>query len=91
MGRTPRELGAALTSAEMTEFLALDLVEPFGQKRTDDGFRLLACLLYNSNRGKDQPALMPSDFLGVWEPVAPKDPELQMREVEAFLERRVED
>lgn len=45
--------------------MAYDLLEPFGQRRADDGTRLLATLLFNPNRGDGQP-LAPNDFLKVW-------------------------
>lgn len=91
MGRTPRELGRALTSAELTELIAFGLIEPYGTERLVDGQRLIASLIYNSNRGTDQKPLMPQDFLKAWEPQAEASEEEQMQALEALLERRVEE
>lgn len=91
MGRTPRELGEALTSAELTELIAFGLIEPYGQARNDDGHRLLASLIYNSNRGSDQKPLMPQDFLKAWEPQAEVSGDEQLQALETFLERALEE
>lgn len=89
MGRTPRELGAALTSAELTELMAFDLIEPYGTERTMDGFRLLACLKYNSTIGPDQKPLMPADFLKVYEPPVERDEEAEAAALFRHFEKRV--
>jgi hypothetical protein len=47
--------------------MAFDAIEPFGQRRTDDGFRLIAALLFNANKDTTTTAMMPGDFLKVWE------------------------
>ncbi len=53
--------------AELTEWQAYDLLEPFGGPRADDRARLIAALIYNANRPEQADALGTSDFLKVWE------------------------
>mgnify|MGYP001446350907 CR=1 FL=1 len=89
MGRTPRELARLLTSEELTEFMALDLIEPFGQRRLDDGFRLLAALIYNSNLGAGMKPLMPGDFLKVWEPPVERDLKAEAEAIFKYFQKRV--
>ncbi|MGK2287249.1 phage tail assembly protein T [Pedomonas sp. V897] len=89
MGRTPRELGRLLTSEELTEFMALDLVEPFGQRRMDDCFRLLAALIYNSNLAGGAKVLMPGDFLKVWEPPVERDLKAEAEAIYQYFQKRV--
>lgn len=76
-----------LSSSELSEWMAYSTLEPFGQRRSDDGFRVVASLIFNSNRGKDQRPLEPSDFLRVWEPPQPPDPEAEAAALDDFLGR----
>lgn len=59
-----------LPSAEIAEWQAYERLEPFGQRRLDDGMRLLAAILVNANRGQHSPAVEPHEFLRAWSPVA---------------------
>lgn len=54
IGRTPRELLASVTSAEMTEMMAFDQLEPFGSLA--DEFRLgqIAAVAANVNRNEER-------------------------------------
>lgn len=88
MGRTPRELGAAITSAELTELIAYGLIEPYGTERLMDGPRLLASLIYNSNRGSDQEVLMPGDFLQAYRPPEEADENSKLQALAAFLDKQ---
>jgi hypothetical protein len=72
MGRTVAELQSVLSSAELTEWMAYSLVEPFGQPRADDAARLLASLAVNAASSSGQPAT-PADFLKTWEPPVEDD------------------
>jgi hypothetical protein len=65
-----RELGLRLTSAELTEWLAYDLVEPFGQSRADDAARGLMCLTATAAGAKN---VTPDDFLKTWKPAQAPD------------------
>lgn len=82
MGRTVGELSATMTSAELSEWMAYDLVEPFGQVRQDQANRLLAAVLVNANRG-DNPPVKIEELLPAWQP--PAEPEdLGVRILAAF-------
>lgn len=63
LGRTVGELEVSLSSHELSEWVAYAAIEPFGQGRADDGFRLLASMFYNANRGKGSRPLTAADFL----------------------------
>lgn len=62
MGRTPRELGAALGADELTEFGALYALEPWGCAADDWRAGMLAAAVVNSQRGKGR-AAQPADFI----------------------------
>lgn len=63
MGRTVAELGAALTSAELTEWLAYEQLEPWGEERMDWRFAVLDSLLANQWRGRGDRPVMPEAFV----------------------------
>jgi len=69
--------------------MGFSLIEPFGSSHSDDGARLVAAMLYNSNRGKDAPALQPSDFLKAWAPPVEFDHMAGLRRLDAMLQRRI--
>lgn len=72
LGRTVGELELSLSSRELSEWIAYSSFEPFGQGRSDDGFRLLASMLYNINRGKNARPLSADDFLKTLHDSKPK-------------------
>jgi len=80
MGKPVAELERTLTSHELAEWAAYNIVEPFGQPRTDDGFRLLAYALFNANRGKNAKPFEMGEFLKVWEPPQRKTPRDELAE-----------
>lgn len=65
LGCTVSELGARLSSAELTEWLAFDLLEPIGGARADDRARGIMAVVAASAGAKD---VKPSDFLRTWQP-----------------------
>jgi hypothetical protein len=65
LGCTVSELGARLSSAELTEWLAFDLLEPIGGARDDDRARGIMAVVAASAGAKD---VKPSDFLRTWQP-----------------------
>lgn len=89
LGMTVAHLSASLSHAELVQWMAFDAVEPIGQRRIDDGFRLLAMLIYSANRGKDSPVLKPGDFLTTWEPPVEPDPLAEVARINAFFGRMV--
>lgn len=64
LGCTVQELGDRLTSAELTEWQAFYLIEPFGDARADDRARLLA-LASGNIKSRD-----PQELLPTWHPPA---------------------
>jgi hypothetical protein len=63
MGRTVGDLGAAMDSAELTEWLAFYDLEPWGCGVEDARTALVACLLANQWKGKDDKPAAFEDFL----------------------------
>jgi hypothetical protein len=61
-----------MTSAELSEWMAYYMLEPFGQARQDQASRLIAGVLVNANRG-DNPPVKFEELLPTWRP--PADPE----------------
>ncbi len=62
MGRTVRELLGEMDSRELTEWMAFDVVEPIGGRRSDYQAAIVASTVANANRGKGRP-LKPDDFI----------------------------
>lgn len=65
MGCTVQELGRRLSSAELTEWLAFDLLEPIGGVRADDRARGIMAMVAASAGAKNAE---PSQFLQTWRP-----------------------
>lgn len=57
------ELLARISSRELTEWMAYDRLEPFGEWRADVRSALVAMVMANAWRGKDQKAFTVDDFL----------------------------
>jgi hypothetical protein len=62
MGRTVEELLAALTSSELTEWIAYYNVDPFGSEREDYRMGSICATVLNSQRAKGK-VFQPSDFI----------------------------
>ena len=62
---TVEELLRRVTSRELSEWMAYYSVEPFGEDRADLRSGIIASLIYNTNRGKDQSPLSPKDFMTI--------------------------
>jgi hypothetical protein len=73
------ELAARLTAAELTEWQAFCLIEPFGSPREDDRARLQALATIGAAGGKADPA----ELLPAWRPAEPQNPAAR---VAAFLD-----
>lgn len=75
LGCTVRELGMRLSAAELIEWQAFSLIEPFGGEREDDRARGIMAVSAQVAGNK----LAPSDFLKVWEPakVEPQEGKLE--------------
>lgn len=65
MGRTVGELEDSIDSAELTDWMAFYLIDPWGEQRADLRNGLLTAATINSNpfRSKGHPASKPTDFL----------------------------
>ena len=84
MGCTVMELGARLSSAELTEWFAFDLLEPIGGARADDRARGIMAVVAASAGAKD---VKPSDFLRTWQPKQEPDDASKLANLLAGLER----
>jgi hypothetical protein len=67
MACTVAELGRRLSSAELTEWMAMELLEPSGDARADDRARGIMTLIARANGWPDA---APGDFLTAWQPPA---------------------
>lgn len=63
MGRTLRELLATIDSAELTQWLAFDELEPLGADADDYRAALPAAVYINANRAQGAAAVHPLDLL----------------------------
>lgn len=88
LGRTVAELERQLSAAELAEWLAYSIVEPFGQGRTDDGARGVMALLYNANRPAKSKALDASDFMPAWRPQEHIDRDARIARLKAWLDAK---
>lgn len=69
-----RELLARVNSRELAEWRAYELIEPFGEQRADLRAAIVASVMANAFRGKDQRAYEPKDFMPKFdEPQQPMD------------------
>ena len=60
---SPRELFSRLTSSEVTQWLAFYSLDPWDGVRGDLRAGIVASTIANANRGKDQKAFVPDDFM----------------------------
>ena len=90
LGRTVSELERSLTSAELTEWAAYSLLEPFGQQRADDGLRGIMSLLYNANRAPKSKPIEPDEFMRAWRPQETIDAETKNARLRDWLDRQAE-
>ena len=58
-----RELLARVDSRELAEWRAYERIEPFGEKRADARAGMVASVMANAWKGKDQKAFTPEDFM----------------------------
>jgi hypothetical protein len=63
LGCTVDELLGRVTSRELTEWMAYERLEPFGEWRADLRAALVAMVMANAWRGKDQKAFTIEDFM----------------------------
>jgi len=67
LGKTRAELLDSLSSTELSEWMAYYSIEPFGYHRKDLSIAILSALTANINRGKNQKAFAPIDFMAYME------------------------
>jgi len=70
-----RELLARMDSHELAEWIAFYAIEPFGEQRADLRAAIVASVIANCNRGKNQKAFKPADFMPFKEAPPPKKPQ----------------
>ena len=83
MGCTVHELGARLSSAELTEWLGFHMLEPFGPERADDRARGMMAIAAMAGGAK---GVRPADFLQVWRPKQEIDDEAKLAGLLAWLD-----
>ena len=81
LGRLPREI-EHMTSAELAEIMAFNMLEPIGQERIVDGFRLLA----SGSFTRDGKAIPTAEFLPVWRPQSEIKQEESAAKLRAWLD-----
>jgi hypothetical protein len=57
-----------MSSSEVADWMAYERLEPWGEERADLRTGILASLVANVTRGKDQKAFGPADFMPDFEP-----------------------
>jgi hypothetical protein len=75
LGRTPAELLASTTSAEITEMLAFERLEPFGGLWEDTRMATLIATLANAHRAEGTKPFTPQDVFSTLRPVDDDDGE----------------
>jgi len=60
---TVGDLGARLSAAELTEWMAYDRLDPIGPERADLGAAIVAATVANVHRGRGQAPFRPADFM----------------------------
>ena len=68
MGKTVKQLLAEMDSAELTEWMAYDQVEPFGEWRADLRAGIVASTIANALRGRGSRPFRPEDFIPQFAP-----------------------
>ena len=57
-----------ISSRQFAEWMAYGRLEPFGEERDDLRMGIVASVIANSNRGKNQKPYKPGDFMPSFEP-----------------------
>lgn len=96
VGRTPRELLASVTAADIVEMMAFEQLEPFGALAEDFRAGQIAATVANANRDPEKRSdpFMPSDFMPALAaaheraaegPILKSDPEAQSALLDRML------
>jgi hypothetical protein len=64
---------AEISSEQLSEWMAYNKLEPWGEERADLRAGIVASVIANSNRGKNQKAFKPQDFMPSFEPEDPEE------------------
>ena len=65
---TVKQLLSEIDSREISEWIAFNNIEPFGEQRADLRAAMIACVMANAWRGKNQPAFKLDDFILNFDP-----------------------
>ena len=68
---TVRELLSRIDSHELSEWIAYQGIEPFGEERADLRSGIIAAVTANAWRGKGDKAMSPQDFMPFYEKPEP--------------------
>lgn len=63
VGMLPDELLGRISSSGLTEMMAFERLEPFGAYADESRLGQIAAVIANVNRGQDDPAYGPADFM----------------------------
>lgn len=78
---------ARMTSLEFQQWMALEQIEPFGDRRLDLLCGLIGAILANIHRGPDDPPFSPEQFMPNFDRKEPEEQsaEAQMRILDSML------
>jgi hypothetical protein len=92
LGKTVRELLASIDSAELTEWLAYDRIEPFGEERADLRTGMVCSTVANHSFAPPRDPRKPADYMLFAQradaaPIALADPKAQSDLIRAAVFR----
>lgn len=73
---TRERLLREMSSAELSDWVAFNAVEPIGERATQATIAILSSMFYHANRSKEQPPLSDLDYFMVGDPGASPQPEI---------------
>lgn len=77
-----------MPAGELTEWMAYELIEPFGEKRADLRMGISTAAVLNRSRGKGQVAVKPQDLMPDFD--KPFRPPQSTEEMKALVQRAIE-
>ena len=81
-------MGERLSSHELVEWEIYSQHEPFGEERADLRAGIIAAVIANTNRGKDQKAFSPTDFMPYNKSENAADPDIEAKNNLLALQQR---
>jgi len=75
LGMTVAELSERMDSRELSEWMAYNNLEPFGEERADARSGIVAATIANVHRGKNTRPYEPKDFMPKFGPAKEQTPD----------------